>query len=187
MRRKKILKLMLNSLYGKICLLYSLIKGRKGVASLSLDFGKPSLSITGPYKPPNPSFLDNRRIVSIRGEWILDFYMAHWKIIYKDKVLARSTSSRRMIEEALDRLTGQKILDINIRDHDARGTFVFDLNCVLEVWYKKGLRNKPFLNISKKDDFLLNFKGNGKFDFSNDKVDYVNMDIKDFNGKGILK
>lgn len=92
-----------------------------------------------------------------------------------------------MIEEALDRLTGQKILDIIIRDRDARGTFVFDLNCVLEVWNKKDVLNKSFLHIAKKDDYLLDFKGNGKFGFSNDKVNYENMDIKDFNGKGILK
>ena len=54
------------------------------------------------------------------------------------------------------------------------------------MWHKKESINEEFCHIAKKDDFLLNFRGNGTFGFSNDEVIYEKMDIKYFNGKGIL-
>jgi hypothetical protein len=105
-------------------------------SNLRLNFGTPWLSVSEPaikWDGVAPYRSRHKRLVAIRGQWLLWIYGGYWALLLGDKLLARSSSSDKAKARGAAILNGQKLTSVEIRDDIFSTRFRFDLGCTLNV------------------------------------------------------
>ena len=150
-------------LYGQPC--WGLHHER--LLNLSMNFGKPSLSVREPYNTDSKSKVVRqiaaRRQVTVRGNWWLWVYLCYWRLTSDSLELATGSSSCRRIERATAQLEGQKLVSVEIQPETGATRFVFDLGCVLHCRRFKRNTDSELWMLYKPSGYVLSVHGNGKF------------------------
>jgi len=137
---------------------------------LAMEFGKPQLEISlfvekhkYHYKPKR--ITGPKRYVSVRGQWKLWIFMAHWKMSYKGKKIVTSSSSDYNLNRAASHLSGQKLVNIEVNPKTGATKFDFDLGCTIEArrWQKDSKDDLWYLYI--RDKYCLTMKGDGSYTY----------------------
>ena len=110
---------------------------KRGYGSfLTLEFGRPQLSIREPYHTDSKSrFLRKwaaRRFIKVRGDWHLWIYCCDWGV-FDGSCLVGDSSSRRRSDRAARYLNGQKLVNSRVVLRGMRTVFEFDLGGRLET------------------------------------------------------
>lgn len=142
-------------LYGKPC--WSVWKGIGSF--LTLNFGKPHLRIREPIAahPGASKYVREsleRRNAIVKGDWRLWIYCCDWEVRNKGRLIGRSSSSDKRIEQTARFLNGEKLVHFTLLPKGVRCVFEFDLRTVLET--------KPF---SKNHEQWLLFEPDLVFPF----------------------
>ena len=123
-----------SKLYGKPCW-----GVKQGYGSfLTIEFGKPHLRIREPIvASPQASKKVReglaRRGANVHGDWHLWIYCCDWEVLFREKRVAHSESSDKLIARAATFLNGQKLVRFSIAPRGVRCTFEFDLGGALKT------------------------------------------------------
>lgn len=154
----------LKSLFGKICWdVYW-----TNVGNLALQFGKPYVNVVREprrtaSKNENVRRNARRRIVAICGQWKIWIYNAHWRIIQSGKCIATGYASYRKKYLAMQGITGQQLINIEVNSHNGMTKFVFDLGAVLEVRRKTKESNAELWILYGEKGYERSMYGDGTF------------------------
>lgn len=103
--------------------------------NLSMNFGEPSLFVRAPLATtsvsPTIQAIASRRLVTIRGEWLLWLWACHWSLSRSGETLATGASSQRRIDRATLQLSGQKLVSATVDEKTGATRFQFDLGAEL--------------------------------------------------------
>lgn len=97
---------------------------------LTMEFGRPSLSIREPMAAPTARTarvrkLLSRRTITVHGEWHLWIYCCAWEVTDGGKPAGDWTTPRRRKKAALE-LDGQKLVDVFVNRRRGRSEFRFE-------------------------------------------------------------
>ena len=146
-------------LHGELC--WGLQFDRQ--LNLSMNFGRPSLSIIQPFKTKSDSEVFRRRAVTVRGEWWLWIYLCHWRITQDTHELATSSASFRRIDKAIRQLDGQALVSVEIHPETGATRFSFDLGGVLHCRrYERNSEGRLWI-LYTPGGYCLSIHGNGTF------------------------
>jgi hypothetical protein len=121
-------------LYGKPCW-----GVKQGIGSfLTFEFGKPHLVIREPIvASPGASKKVReglaRRGANVHGDWHLWIYCCDWEVLFREKRVAHSESSDKLIACAAAFMNGQKLVRFSLAPHGVRCTFEFDLGGLVKT------------------------------------------------------
>lgn len=150
-------------LYGEPC--WGLRYDRN--LNLSMNFGKPSLSVREPFKAESKDEairrLAARRLVTVRGEWWLWIYCCYWRLTSDGLPLATGSSSFRQIDRAMAQLGGQKLVAVDVVPETGATRFAFDLGCVLHCRRFERDSDAELWTLYKPSGYVLSVHGNGTF------------------------
>jgi hypothetical protein len=86
--------------------------------NLWINFGEPYLSVCEPYQTKRKTKLAldmaSRRVVHPRGRWRLWVYCSYWRLSRNGDLLAFFSSSYRRIQQAINKLNGEKLVSVQI-------------------------------------------------------------------------
>jgi hypothetical protein len=127
---------------------------------LTFEFGSPNLHVGEPRWIRG----EQRRRVSICGEWHFWVYCCCWEIRKVSEILANNESSRTDMSAAARFLDGQMLLQVSFNPESQRCRFTFDLEGSLETWPYKSDGDQWML--FHKDQCVVTLSGNNEFDYS---------------------
>jgi hypothetical protein len=135
--------------------------------NLQMNFGKPSLCIREPFETTSNSQavrdIAARRLVTVRGQWLLWIWCSYWKLTSDDLELATGSCSFRRIERAMFKLEGQKLDSIEVDPRTGATRFAFDLGCVLHCRRFERDTDAELWLLYKPSGYVLSVHGNGTF------------------------
>jgi hypothetical protein len=104
---------------------------------LTFEFGEPRLHIQEPRQASKQASEKlrkrwARRSIFVHGDWHLWVYICDWRILLNGEELANSSSTRKIIKNALLEIDGQALTSITITKSYV-GVFEFDLGGKLEI------------------------------------------------------
>jgi hypothetical protein len=135
--------------------------------NLSLSFGKPHLRVIEPKvsKSRFPSVRRRlaQRLVIPRGEYWLWFHLAFWRIELADGSRTTGSASRRRIDDALDQLSGQKLVGWRVSARNGATTMDFDLGASLSARRMSVEPDAPVWTLYMPRGWCFSVDGTGQF------------------------
>jgi hypothetical protein len=151
----------LRDVIGQICWGVSWTK----LLNLSLSLGNPRLKVLREpdeiIRPRQRSGKQAKRTVAVRGEWWLWVYVAHWRILNGEQLMASSSSSYRKKTGAFAVLQGQKLENLRIKPRTYSTQIDFDLGCTLEIRRTTASSKDEMWLLYEPDDYVLSLRGDG--------------------------
>jgi len=138
-----------------------------GQLGLQVEFGRPRLEELPILRPTSRSF---RRLGIVRrrprvcavGTWYLFGVHGSWRLLYRDRPIARPSSSVRVIHET--RLDGLKVLAVHVDDRTGRTAFRFEEGFVLDLRRDAQSPADEIWIMRKPSGYYLSVYGNGRYD-----------------------
>ena len=160
---RKIIDRSFQPLFGKPC--WGLLYDRQ--LNLSMNFGKPSLSVREPFSTDSKSEVVQqmaaRRRITVRGQWWLWIYCCYWRLTSNGLELATGSSSIRRIERATVQLGGQELVSVEVEQETGGTRFAFDLGCVLHCRRFRQDTDDELWTLYKPSGYVFSVHGNGTF------------------------
>ena len=105
-------------------------------SNLRLHFGEPWLHTREPvvrWDRLEPFRIQHKRMVTVKGQWLLWIYSGDWTLLLGDKPVARNKSSKARKARGAAILNGQKLTHVDVSEETCTTQFHFDLGCTLNV------------------------------------------------------
>ena len=135
--------------------------------NLDLSFGRPKVHIRKPYestaRTPPVRALAARRLATVRAEYWLWVYVAHWRITLRDGRTATQSSASRAKDAVCANLEGEKVNKVEINPVTGRTRFIFDLGSTLEVQRVSAKEAAEIWTLYKPGGLTLSVRGDGRY------------------------
>lgn len=136
---------------------------------LTFEFGEPQLHIQEPRQAPEHASEKMRRrwarrSIYVHGEWHFWVYLCDWKVFLKDEELANSSSTRKIIKNALLEINGQALTSVTI-NKSFICVFEFDLGGKLEIIpnYDEYEKDRDLWLLYEPSGYVFTLRADGKY------------------------